>query len=1314
LDIETDHRQLTVVFLQYDREKYEGALETLMALLCGLDNVSFRLIVVDNGEPGDWRHQISERVTHIGGDNSAWEFSAFDKGLAFARKNGFKQDLFAFVTDAYAAYGSDFLDLINEDIIEATLDWNACVGWVDAYPEEVELYGHRYREWLRTSFILVPHGIIDSLEPFAFPIDEKKVFGRQKNQKFADGSPVGDQLQKFLSDWLLDEPGVEKTLSTKWHSNFKLTDKNESFFRQKASAIIREQMLSIRLREANIPVYDFRLFSRLEKHYANQKFWRDNPGTNWQWLEGLQIELPNISMDEVKHYIDFAEMPERISCGDDVHLAVKGWAMAPLHIREVQVMFSGGGSFAAPCDMDRSDVALDHPSLAGGREAPCGFSFHAPLKDLAPGRHEVTLQIGDTGHSLHLGNINVLPSLRFSPSRVFFPEWCTTDIATVVAVEGEVLCTSPLSHVSMSLDGVVVPDSATWEFRGRRAGGISSYWVKATGQRIIDADSGRHALQLEFALKEGMKRSWQEGFSMRQGARLGYSVHRWSVGTWSTHTGTARLVLEGVLARVEPGDRLVLLNQGQEIFREDPLADPNSAGDFVPFHIERDVAGLHPGKLELTLALEGREGLQPLEHRSFVVELDEPEIHVDMLEVEITQSFPEVVHTLRSSGWIRNHFLVDSLLLQVDGQRVSGLGLDQLRPDVSKLHGDPLVLRQGFNFAVDIKNFDAGAREVVLLAGQPGGAQGSFRRMVTFDPSPSQIFQVISADIEGLSDKTSGTRFGEFCFKGRLETECGGVIGRLYVDGELVDEVPFNEASNAEFVLRYRPPSAGSYTIRICFVVRGRNCLDTGSVELEFQPIPISKKVEDTWSHFLEHLELSAHLVEDFSPVDLLNRLMADRDTSSRQWVDLLDGIASSFKNPVLDASKRISIAENPSDRPLNVLFCTWETPYSRHGGGVHLMNLLRGLGERHEITLVHTYGDDLQYVDEARPFVNRVVSVPRTHMRPGYCADGLLPKRFYEEYNPELERVIDRELSTGVYDLVDFEWSIMRPLAVRKVPSVLAIHELDYSALLNTLIERASRRRIQVDELGELLRLFYLDVVDLPSAFDALVTLTSEDAEAILRYNGNAKVFVNEAGATLPPSPKKGADRKRPPSDAPEFLLVANYQHPPNALAALFLANKVMPLVRARIPGAKLVLAGPHAPPEIAALESASVSLLGFVDDLAATYRRATAVMVPVFTGTGMRIKTVEALSHGRPFIGNALATRGLKPLGEEAFLVAETAEEFAAAACRIANDDGFAAKLGKAGQNYVKNHLSVSRLVDSRDKLWASLIESGKPGES
>jgi hypothetical protein len=47
-------------------------------------------------------------------------------------------------------------------------------------------------------------------------------------------------------------------------------------------------------------------------------------------------------------------------------------------------------------------------------------------------------------------------------------------------------------------------------------------------------------------------------------------------------------------------------------------------------------------------------------------------------------------------------------------------------------------------------------------------------------------------------------------------------------------------------------------------------------------------------------------------------------------------------------------------------------------------------------------------------------------------------------------------------------------------------------------------------------------------------------------------------------------------PRKNPDFLFVANYGHPPNVLAAIFLAKKVMPLIRARIPGATLSLAGP------------------------------------------------------------------------------------------------------------------------------------------
>ena len=152
------------------------------------------------------------------------------------------------------------------------------------------------------------------------------------------------------------------------------------------------------------------------------------------------------------------------------------------------------------------------------------------------------------------------------------------------------------------------------------------------------------------------------------------------------------------------------------------------------------------------------------------------------------------------------------------------------------------------------------------------------------------------------------------------------------------------------------------------------------------------------------------------------------------------------------------------------------------------------------------------------------------------------------------------------------------------------------------------------------------------------------------------------------------------------------------------------MPLIRARIPGATLSLVGPHAPAEVAELAGNGVRLLGFVDDLTEIYEVATAVMVPIFTGTGMRIKSVEALSHGRPVIGTSLAMRGFESATREAFVVAETPEEFSEAACRIAGGGDFAAKLGEAGRAYVTENLSVSRLVEGREKVWASVVEQAR----
>jgi glycosyltransferase involved in cell wall biosynthesis len=54
------------------------------------------------------------------------------------------------------------------------------------------------------------------------------------------------------------------------------------------------------------------------------------------------------------------------------------------------------------------------------------------------------------------------------------------------------------------------------------------------------------------------------------------------------------------------------------------------------------------------------------------------------------------------------------------------------------------------------------------------------------------------------------------------------------------------------------------------------------------------------------------------------------------------------------------------------------------------------------------------------------------------------------------------------------------------------------------------------------------------------------------------------------------------------------------------------------------------------------NVRLLGRVENLDEIYFSAAMVVVPIYSGAGMKVKVAEALMHGRPVIGTALALRG------------------------------------------------------------------------
>lgn len=74
----------------------------------------------------------------------------------------------------------------------------------------------------------------------------------------------------------------------------------------------------------------------------------------------------------------------------------------------------------------------------------------------------------------------------------------------------------------------------------------------------------------------------------------------------------------------------------------------------------------------------------------------------------------------------------------------------------------------------------------------------------------------------------------------------------------------------------------------------------------------------------------------------------------------------------------------------------------------------------------------------------------------------------------------------------------------------------------------------------------------------------------------------------------------------------------------------------------------------------AANVHLIGPVDDLAAFYRRAAVVVNPVQFGTGLKIKSIEALAAGRPLVTTSAGAAGLEKWSNEAYLVADDPAQF------------------------------------------------------
>jgi glycosyltransferase involved in cell wall biosynthesis len=131
-------------------------------------------------------------------------------------------------------------------------------------------------------------------------------------------------------------------------------------------------------------------------------------------------------------------------------------------------------------------------------------------------------------------------------------------------------------------------------------------------------------------------------------------------------------------------------------------------------------------------------------------------------------------------------------------------------------------------------------------------------------------------------------------------------------------------------------------------------------------------------------------------------------------------------------------------------------------------------------------------------------------------------------------------------------------------------------------------------------------------------------------------------------------------------------------------------PLIKAAYPPARLHIVG-----SIGAsvrVEDTSVSYTLRSENLREVYGQSRVVINPTIAGTGIKAKSAEALSHGKPLVAWPLGVDGLDYRGDAPYVICESWPDFAAAVVRILQSETEAQALGERALKYAKERFQAA----------------------
>ena len=393
----------------------------------------------------------------------------------------------------------------------------------------------------------------------------------------------------------------------------------------------------------------------------------------------------------------------------------------------------------------------------------------------------------------------------------------------------------------------------------------------------------------------------------------------------------------------------------------------------------------------------------------------------------------------------------------------------------------------------------------------------------------------------------------------------------------------------------------------------------------------------------------------------------------------------------------------------MRILLLTQIVPYPADSGPkIKTFNLLRHLAERHDVHLV-SFSRSPKEEDAANELRRWCTTVDTIPLRRSRLLDIKTLAVATLQHRPFLvdrddSRLMRSHLASLLrqyqFDAVHADQLTMGQFAV-DLPIPLRV--LDEHNAVWTIVRRAARqegwglRRIPAELEWRKLKAYE---GALCRSFDRVLVVSDGDRHD-LELAAQSSLRTEVVPITVDTDE---FEFEPPPMTARHVLSVATMFYPPNVEGVDWFAREVFPSVRRNVNESRFFIVGSRPPASITRLGEgdSGITVTGYVEDLTPYLRESAMLVVPLHSGSGMRVKILEAFSRGIPVVATTIGIEGIDARHNEHLLVADGADAFAQAVVNILHDPIAARQRATAARRLVEQQYDRRSALQAMDVLY------------